>query len=294
MSDSMLKNTLTRWAFWSILTVLPVAGATSISFATEIVAHRGASYDAPENTLASVNLAWEQKADAVEIDVYLTKDGKIVLMHDRTPKRYGGPDTPVESMTWDELKGLDVGAWKDPKFKGITPPLLEDVVKDIPDGKRLFIEIKSGPEIVPELKRVLKAANRPAAQTAVISFNQQVIERTVKEIPEIQAYWVLSMEDKNKNLVDVNWVISTAKKIKTHGVDIGGKTARITPEFVKAIHDEGIPVYVWTVNDPAEAERIAAMGVLGITTDRPGLLREHGIGNHTSANIHIPSQPSAK
>lgn len=290
----MIRTSLVRWVFWSVFTSVPVLGLATLACATEIVAHRGASYDAPENTMASVELAWKQQADAVEIDVYLTKDGKIVLMHDKTPKRYGGPNTNVSSMTWDELKVLDVGHWKDPKFKGITPPLLEEVLKDIPEGKRLFIEIKSGPEIVPELKRVLKEANRPASQTAIICFNQKVIERTVQELPELQSYWVLSMEDKNKKPVKVEWIIETARKIKAHGVDIGGKSALITEEKVKAIHDAGIPVYVWTVNNPEEAERIAKMGVLGITTDRPGLLREHGIGKFEPAKVRIPSQSTAQ
>ncbi|HSG69711.1 MAG TPA: glycerophosphodiester phosphodiesterase family protein, partial [Planctomycetaceae bacterium] len=107
----------------------------------EIIAHRGASYDAPENTLASVNLAWEQNADAVEIDIWLTSDNQIVLMHDKTPKRYGGPDTLVSEMTLEQLRALDVGAWKDPRWKGEKAPLLSEVLPLVPAGKRLFIEI---------------------------------------------------------------------------------------------------------------------------------------------------------
>ena len=78
----------------------------------EIIAHRGASHAAPENTISAVKLAWEQGANAVEVDVYLSTDGKIFAIHDKTPKRYGGPDRPVSGMSWAELQKLDVGAWK--------------------------------------------------------------------------------------------------------------------------------------------------------------------------------------
>ena len=80
--------------------------------AVEIIAHRGASYDAPENTLASVQLGWERNADAVEVDVYLSKDRKIVVIHDENTKRTTGHDGLVHKMTWAQLRQLDAGSWK--------------------------------------------------------------------------------------------------------------------------------------------------------------------------------------
>src|SRR4051812_33505820 len=78
----------------------------------EIVAHRGASYDAPENTVAAIKLAWEQKADASEFDVYLTKDGQIVISHDANTKRTTGVDKKVAEQTLEEIRRLDAGKWK--------------------------------------------------------------------------------------------------------------------------------------------------------------------------------------
>lgn len=101
-----------------------------------ITAHRGASYDAPENTLAAINLAWEQGADAIEADFYLTRDGQIVAFHDRTAKRTGGVDRAVESMTLAELKQLDVGSWKSAAFAGEPVPTFVEVLANIPAGKR--------------------------------------------------------------------------------------------------------------------------------------------------------------
>src|SRR6185436_2480783 len=96
-----------------------------------------------------------QRADAVEFDVCLTKDGKIVVIHDADTKRVAGIARRVADQTLDELRGLDVGKWKDPKFAGEKIPTLAEALALTPAGKRVFIEVKCGPEIVSELKRVL-------------------------------------------------------------------------------------------------------------------------------------------
>lgn len=241
----------------------------------EIIAHRGASFDAPENTLASVRLAWEQDADAVEIDVYLSRDGQVVAIHDKTPKRYGGPDRPVAEMTWDELRSLDVGAWKAPQWKGERIPLLEEILPTIPERKRLFIEIKAGPEILPELKRVLAEAKRPARQTAIIGFSAETMRAARETLPDLQIYWIVRLKAEQEAAVwerDVHELIAKAREIDVHGVDLGG-SERIDAAFIEALKVANIPWYVWTINDPKEAERLCRLGCWGITTDRPGFLR---------------------
>ena len=82
-----------------------------------IIAHRGESFDAPENTLASINLAWERGAGAVEIDVHLSKDNQIVVIHDSNTKRVGAKNKKVSKQTLSELKKLDIGSWKNVKWK---------------------------------------------------------------------------------------------------------------------------------------------------------------------------------
>lgn len=94
------------------------------TFAVEIIAHRGASHDALENTLAAVSLGWERNVDAVEMDVYLSKDNQIVVIHDKNTKRTAGHDGLVREMNWAQLRKLDAGSWKDRKFKGEPIPLL--------------------------------------------------------------------------------------------------------------------------------------------------------------------------
>src|SRR5262245_24153707 len=98
----------------------------------EIIAHRGASHDAPENTVASFQEAWRQKADSAELDIQLTKDGRIVVLHDSTTKRTTGTDLKVSEQTLAELRKLDAGSWKGEKFKGEKLPTLAEMLATAP------------------------------------------------------------------------------------------------------------------------------------------------------------------
>ena len=109
-----------------------------------IVAHRGSSHEAPENTLAAFKLAWEQGADAVEGDFLLTKDNQIVCFHDKDTKRLTGQKLVVAQTSFANLQKLDVGKWKNEKFRGTRMPLIGDVFATIPQGKKIFVEVKCG------------------------------------------------------------------------------------------------------------------------------------------------------
>src|SRR4051812_36049152 len=121
----------------------------------EIVAHRGASTDAPENTLPAIELAWRQQADAVEIDVQVSKDGRLVAIHDSTTERTTGQPGSVQHLNLEELQQLDAGAWKGSRFAGARIPTLQEVADLVPHGKRLFVELKCGPAGLPDLERTL-------------------------------------------------------------------------------------------------------------------------------------------
>ncbi|MCH7685257.1 MAG: glycerophosphodiester phosphodiesterase [Planctomycetes bacterium] len=261
--------------FSFLSTAIVMSSHANSAQAVEIIGHRGASFDAPENTLASVNLAWKQNADAVEIDIYLTRDGHIVAVHDETTKRYGGPDKNIVEQTLAELKTIDVGRWKDKKWAGERIPTLTEVLKTIPDGKRLFIEIKSGPEILPELQRVIHTARKKPEQTAIISFSLDVVTAAKKEMPQLKAYWIVGLK---QHKVTRKWspqadeLIHKAGVARLDGLDIG-KTAGINKAFADEVKQAGLDLYVWTINSPSEAARLISLGIDGITTDRPGWLR---------------------
>lgn len=114
----------------------------------EIVAHRGVSAEAPENTLASIELAWALEVDAVEVDVHLSKDGRLVVIHEATLQRTAGRDERVGDLTAAELSAVDVGSSRATQFSAERAPLLADVQTTIPPGRRLFVclfvEIKCG------------------------------------------------------------------------------------------------------------------------------------------------------
>jgi glycerophosphoryl diester phosphodiesterase len=254
-------------------------GLSMASFAAgvEIVAHRGASYDAPENTLASVHLGWQQDADAVEIDIRLSSDDRIVAFHDKTTKRTaGGEDIPVSRRTFADLRRLDAGSWKDAKYAGERIPTLGEILQTIPDGKRLFIEIKTGPEILPELERVLDAAGKRPEQTPLISFSYETMEAAKRRFPELKVYWIVEVEQDESTgrwTPTAEELAAKAKRAGLDGIDFGNSPA-VGEEFVRTLRDAGMEVYVWTVNDPEQAGRFRDIGVMGITTDRPGWLRE--------------------
>ena len=244
--------------------------------AADIVAHRGASWDAPENTVAAYRLAWEQGADAAETDVYLTRDGRIVCLHDRTTKRTTGIDWAVAERTFEELRTLDAGSWKDVRWKGEPIPTLSEVLATVPAGRRLYIEIKCDPEIVPALAEVLKESGRPAAETVVISFGIDNVRAVKKAMPELKGYrlsgWKKDPET-GRWLTRVEDLIASALEAEADGLDLAA-TGPLDEAAASKIRGAGLEFHVWTVNDPVVARRMITLGVDSITTDRPGWLLE--------------------
>jgi glycerophosphoryl diester phosphodiesterase len=246
------------------------------ALAVEIIAHRGASYDAPENTLAAVRLGWEQGADAVEFDIWLSKDGHIVLMHDKDTDRIGGRKKLVKEQTLDELRQLDVGAWKDERFRGERIPTLPEVLATIPRDRKVFVEIKDGPEILPALKRDFDEAAVADEQITIIGFDYETMARARKLFPKYTLYWLSSLKQDPQTGEygpPRDELIRKAKAIGVEGLNLQARPI-IDADYVQAVKAAGLQMYVWTVNDAAEARRLAEAGVDGITTDRPGYLRE--------------------
>jgi glycerophosphoryl diester phosphodiesterase len=154
------------------LCLILLVGVLSVNASTPlIVAHRGASHDAPENTLAAFKLAWEQGADAVEGDFMLTADGEIVCFHDKTTKRLTDQDLEVSKTTLAELQNLDLGSWKDQAFEETKIPVLSEVLATLPEGKQIFVEIKCGPEIIQPLVAELNQGGLGAMRGRSWSFS---------------------------------------------------------------------------------------------------------------------------
>ena len=246
-----------------------------MAMSAQIIAHRGASYDAPENTLPAVELAWEQGADAVEVDVFLTRDGKIVAIHDEDTKRVAGVAKKVEDQTLEELKALDVGAWKDAKFAGTRIPTLDEVLEAVPAGKGLVVEIKDDDALLPELERTLDRSGK-RGQVSLISFGYGVIREAKRRMPDVPCYWLYGFSLREKvryGNPGPDRLVAMAKAAGLDGLDVNYKGAfgASLPEKLAA---EGMKLLVYTVNDPESARRLAEIGTAGLTTDRPAFLRE--------------------
>lgn len=240
----------------------------------EFIAHRGESYDAPENTLAAFRLAWERKVSTIELDVYQTKDGELIVTHDANTKKTTGVEKEIKHSTLAELRALDAGRWKGERFAGEKLPLLSEVLATIPDGSRCFIELKTGPEVIPAVAKVIEASGKRPEQLALISFNAEAIAEAKRKLPEHQAYWIVSVKSDKKTGVlvpRVEELIAKAKSIRADGLDL---SIPATADYVDPIKAAGLKLYIWTVNDPEIARKFVELGVNGITTDRAAWLKQ--------------------
>lgn len=257
--------------------IIALAFAMNSASALEIVAHRGASFDAPENTLASMKLAFEQGADAAELDIHLTKDGKVAVLHDADLKRTAGLELKVADKNFDELRNANVGAWGKWAGQGFNEPVpeLSQVFEIVPDGKRLFIEIKCGAEVLPALERAFAQTKLTPWQLPMITFHYDVALAAKKLFPKHEVFWLHSWakDKKTGEFPNPDAVLAKAKEAGLDGVDLNHGFP-IDSAFVTKVRAAGMKIYTWTVNDPVVARAELEAGVDGITTDRPAWLRE--------------------
>jgi len=236
-----------------------------------IIAHRGESYDAPENTFASINLAWDRDADAVEIDVQLTKDKKIILIHDKTALRTGGKYKRIASNNYDELLKIDVGKFKGTKWKNQKIPLLDKVIDTILRNKILFIEIKSDKRIIKPLQNLIEQKNFNPSQIKFIGFNIITMKLLKETFPEIGAYWIV--EGKNyKSKDNLKETTRKCKSAKLDGLDVQARKY-LNKDVINSVKNSGLRIYTWTVDDPERAKQLHFDGIDGITTNRASWLK---------------------
>jgi glycerophosphoryl diester phosphodiesterase len=242
----------------------------SFSHAQQIVAHRGASHDAPENTIPAFELAWEKGADYIEADFLLTSDKKIICTHDKKTKKFSKKNLTVEKSLSTDLKKLDVGSWKGEKFKNTRMPLLAEVIAIIPKGKGFLLEIKSGVSIVPYLKAELEKCDLSSIDLQIICFDLKVLKACHIAMPNIKTQWLKSVKKPNKNSL-----AELIKQAKSHGVSgiATNMSTKFLPKDSQAqLKEAGLTLNIWTVNSVKAAQAMAPY-VTYITTDKPGLLK---------------------
>lgn len=260
----------------AIVTVMCALGSSA--FGQLFIGHRGASHDAPENTLASYKLAIEQGADGFEGDYYLGADGHVMCLHDRDTERVGrGKKLSITKAPFDELRKLDIGSWKDPKWHAERIPTFDECLAVVPAGKKFFVELKSGPEVVGPIAKIIEKSSVSPDQIVFISFHDDAVAEAKKQMPHIKALWLCGFKEgkDGKKPPTAEQVAATIKRIHADGLDAEGVADYVNADFVKKLNKLGVKEFsVWTIDDPQVAKFYADLGAWSITTNRPGWLRE--------------------
>jgi glycerophosphoryl diester phosphodiesterase len=227
-------------------------------------AHRGASAEAPENTLAAFALAVEQGARMIELDVRLSLDGFPVVVHDGTLERTTNGKGRVEDTLLDDLRALDAGRWFDARYGGEKIPLLSEAIDFAHEhGLRLDIEMKFTRGSVYPLCDAVGAVIDKAGFVdgcIVTSFNHGSLNYLKKRFPQVsiaRLYGTHAPRDRD---------------LKDGVTSAAVNHMFVVPSLVKRIHRHGGQLHVWTVDDPNEMRRMVRMGVDTLMTNRPAVL----------------------
>lgn len=268
----------------------------------QVIAHRGASGHAPESTLAAYELAHEWGVDYLELDAQLSADGEVVIFHDGTLERTSDGEGHIHDYTLAELKALDTGSWfheanpeyADTDFSGTQILTLNELFDHFGQTTRYYIETKS-PDLNPGLEEALVERLEAydminEGRVLVQSFDQQSLlklQALNPNLPLIQLLWYSPSEQNSEQLVewqnttpgpseindaDFQAIAEYAAGIGTNAIYQGNEV--IDAAFIRQAQANGLPVHVYTINEPDEMQRLMALGANGLFTDYPDRLLE--------------------
>ena len=230
-----------------------------------VIAHRGASGHAPENTMASINKALEMGADVIEIDVHQSRDKQVVVMHDSKLDRTTNMAGLIKDYNWDDIKDADAGSWFSGEFTGERIPTLEDVISQIKGKAHLLIEIKKGGDYYPGLEQnvldIIKD-NHSESWCMIQSFSDAAVQIFLDLDSGIEVYKL---------------VIGRAFRSKKNTEQVAGVNPNkmfAKKRNVEKLHERGQKVFVWTVNEEKDMIKLITLGVDGIITNYPDRLKK--------------------
>jgi glycerophosphoryl diester phosphodiesterase len=228
--------------------------------------HRGASFDAPENTLAAFELAARQGADGVELDAQLCGSGEVVVLHDESLGRTTGFAGLVRETPWSIVRTLDAGARKDERYRGERVPLLADALRAVP----LLVNVEIKCERADDrglTAGIIRAVRDAKAEHRVLlsSFNPLCLWRARRIAPELPRALLFECES--------SWALRSGVTAPAVGASaVHPQDVLATPRRIRRFRERGYRVAVWTVDDPEEALRLFRAGATGIITNRPDLI----------------------
>ena len=246
----------------------------------EIIAHRGASEVAPENTLAAMEEAIRQGADWLEIDVQETAEGEIVVIHDRDLKKVGGSPLRVWDSPLTELQAVDIGSWKDPKFADQRVPTLEELLERVKGRVRVNIELKYYGQEQRFEELVAEIVEDAGMQDDIVFMSLSL--PGVRKMKSLRPHWQVGL------LSSV--AIGNVTRLDADFFAINARFAN--RRFIKSAHRRERGVLTWTVNDPVMMSAMMSKNVDGIITDKPGLAKQvraerSELGLHELFMIHF-------
>ncbi|MEX0812190.1 MAG: glycerophosphodiester phosphodiesterase family protein [Chitinophagales bacterium] len=245
----------------------------------KIIAHRGASGYCPENTIPAIEKALEIGVDMVEIDIHLSKDGEIIVIHDATIDRTTNGKGYVVDFTLNELKEFDAGSWYDEKFSGTKIPELSEVLQLCVGKCPLLIEVKKGSDYYPEIEQ--KAW-------------QLVKEMNAEEWVEFQSFYDHSLEQMEKTGITapiykllvgiypgfplyIDHSLKWGNYFRKNKVSISGinpNESFVNSAFLNKVNNKSLSSYIWTVNEEKKMRKMIARNVAGIITNYPKELKQ--------------------
>lgn len=236
----------------------------------KIIAHRGASAEAPENTLAAVRLAVAQGVDGVEIDVHLTRDGVPVVLHDASLSRTAGLDRMCRDLTLAQLRTLDVGSWKGPQFHGEPVPTLCEVLDAVPPALSLLVELKEGgAALAARVVEALDASPRAQTHTILMSFDPALCTAARAAAPARPVLGLVPAPAEAPQ--PLARLTDYAHSVGLAGLGISDawlEPLEADPALTTALCALGT-LSVWTVGNPARARRWQALGADLLTSNGP-------------------------
>ncbi|MEM9083968.1 MAG: glycerophosphodiester phosphodiesterase family protein [Planctomycetota bacterium] len=263
---------------------------------TLVIAHRGASVEAPENTVPAIRRAWKREADGVEIDIHLTRDNRLAVIHDGDTGRVAKVALPVATSTLAQLQSIDVGRWKKKRYVGRRVPSLDQALAFVDREKWAFLELKSGPRIAPFFVRELARLGRFDSRLMICSFKLETLAAVRDEIvrqgidfpvenqklptnaPRATAQrwgrgglgWICGLAEvealrHNSERETMFWRAESAgcSWLSLH------HSRAIEPSFVSDASKHGFRIACWTVDKEQEATRLARVGVHAVITNDP-------------------------
>ncbi|MBQ7189708.1 MAG: hypothetical protein IJR99_09870 [Kiritimatiellae bacterium] len=279
-----MKSTLIKLATMGSLLFLSsgAANAATLGFDT-LIAHRGESVDAPENTLPAYQTA-VGRGFGFECDIYLSADKRLFTFHDTSLTRTtGGANTnKCTDVTWDEVSKVDVGSWgkwKGSKFAGTRPALLEEVLELARDGRWIYVEVKSRtPDIVPYIKEIFAKQTKATPRNTLFLAGGACGRALKEQMPEYKVLACVNCRHgwkKDSKPMTTHEILAISREMKADGVDIRFDREVTTSDFIKTIKDAGFELHVWTIDNLSDAVEAFRRGAQTVTSNCPKKLLDN-------------------